>query len=122
MVLEVLILSEDNSPLVCVFELVRVRVLGALPAGGGGGKAGAGETLGEALPVIPRGCSRAEYGSGVVMAALTGVDWCEESVSGDVLSDGEVKSSGLRGDVCDSCSRRGEYGGGGEATGSVSHD
>ena len=57
----------------------------------------------------------------IVVAALTGVLYREGSESGDVVSAGEAISTTVR--CLDSLvsSRRGEYGGGGEATGSNQH-
>lgn len=43
----------------------------------------------------------------------------EASVSGEVVSDGDMVSKASLGDSCDPGVLRGEYGGGGEATGSV---
>ena len=40
-------------------------------------------------------------------------------MSGEVVSEGEIVSDAIRGDSCESVSLRGEYGGGGEATGSA---
>lgn len=53
------------------------------------------------------------------MAALTGVPNREDSVSGEVVSAGDNVSAACPGDACWSWFRRGEYGGGGEATGSI---
>ena len=53
-----------------------------------------------------------------VVAALTGVPYWEGSVPGDVVSEGETRLAERRCESCSSRSRRGEYGGGGEATGS----
>ena len=50
---------------------------------------------------------------------MRGVVFREVSVSGDVVSEGEVAFRLMRGEVVASESRRGEYGGGGETTGSM---
>ena len=52
------------------------------------------------------------------MADVRGVVCLEASVSGDVVSEGEIVSEAICGDPWESDSLRGEYGGGGEATGS----
>lgn len=55
----------------------------------------------------------------IVVAALTGVACCEGSDEGDTVSDGDAVPRGLIGDWSWFPSRLGEYGGGGEATGSA---
>lgn len=54
-----------------------------------------------------------------MVAALIGVLYRELSVSGDAVSAGERMSAGWRGELTFSPSRRGEYGGGGDAVGST---
>lgn len=55
----------------------------------------------------------------MVVAALTGVACWEGSDEGDIVSGGDIVSHGLDGDCSWFSSRLGEYGGGGEATGSA---
>ena len=55
----------------------------------------------------------------MVVAVLTGVAYCEYSLPGDTISDGDAEVLVVLADAGISCERRGEYGGGGDATGSA---
>lgn len=95
-------------------------------AGGGGGKTGEELRFGEALAdegfwdemFLPVACLKRKSGESV-LAEVSGVLYREASVSGEVVSDGDMVSEASLGDSCDPGVLRGEYGGGGEATGSV---
>ena len=99
--LEVCVLSEENSPLVEIFGAGRALCFG--PPAGGGGNEGVEVAPGDADDTCARSlildCAEQTRSGDTVVAALTGVSFGENSVSGDAISEGELWTA-LRGERC----------------------